>query len=279
MRFFLIVSVLIGIPFVLFGIDCKQLKTNEEIIRFVEKAKESNPLMRNNFSVLIESSPCEKELCLKKNYQKRLQKKELIHIVRINEKKRLKFIKGENAPQCFVKQGNKEFKCDSCELHLNYNCRSYKSAESSSKLQGTNIDSSDFDLLTDENHRSICRELPSAPKYLKIITSRISGNSVYDEIVAFYEKSREIPVTVNFYNRKRLYKVYRFFLKHYFKISGAWYSTFIRVRTTLGKEKFYEYETVVRVLKDKSGRFHLFTEPEKDPLINKGSPDDLFRTN
>lgn len=273
------VLLLISLPVAVPGIDCRQLSNNQEIIRFVKKTKLSNPLLRKKISVLIETNPCEKELCLKENIHKRLQKKETIHIVRLDQKKRLNFISGENVPQCFVKIDEKEFKCESCEQHVNYNCRSYKSSGSSTRFKGTNIDSSDMDLLTAEHYQSVCQPLSKAPDYFRITTTTSSGDSSYDKIETYYEKSREIPILINFYADNRLHKVYRFFINHYFLIDGEWYSTFIRVRSTLGREKYYEFETVVRVLRGRNGKFLLFVNPENDPLISRGSRDDLFRTN
>jgi hypothetical protein len=262
-----------------FGVDCKHLSDNRAIIEFVKKTKSSNPLLRKNISVLIETSPCEGELCRKENFHKRHKKKEIIHVARFGEKKRLKFVKGENAPQCFVKLEEKEYKCDSCEQHINYNCRSYVSTDGSTRFTGTNIDSKDMDLLTDERHQSTCLELPKAPGYIKIVTSTNPSNSGYDKIETYYEKNRKIPILVNFFANGRLFKVYRFFISYYFLIDGEWYATYIRVRSTLGKEKHFEFETIVRVLKGSNGEFHLFVDPENDPLVNRGRRDDLFRTN
>lgn len=274
-----LILLLLSVSSVTQGIDCKQLTRNRDIIQFVKQTKSANPLMREKISVLLETSPCEKELCLQKNLQKRLQKKETIHIIRSDQKKRLTFLKGENAPQCFVEIGEKEFKCDSCEQRMNYNCRSYRSSDNSGRFKGTNIDARDMDLLTNENNQSVCHELPKAAGYFKITTSIRSGNSGYDQIETYYEKSRQVPVIVNFYAKQQLHKVYRFFISRYFLIHGNWYSTFFRVRTTLGREKYYEFETTVRVLKDRNGKFHLFVDPENDPLISRGSWNDLFRTN
>jgi hypothetical protein len=273
-----LILLLASLPLISLGNDCAQLTNNQRIIRYVNSARSSNPLLRKKISVLIETNPCEKELCLRKNIQKRHQNKQVIHIVRFDRKKRLNFVEGANAPQCFVEIGEKEFKCDSCEQQVNYNCRSYKSSGSSARFKGTNINSDDLDLLSNEQYQSVCQKLPEAPTYFKIITSTSSGASGYDKIETYYEKARKLPVLINFYAENRLHKVYRFFISRYFMIDGEWYSTFIRVRSTLGREKFFEFETIVRVLKNDQGKFHLFVDPKNDPLISRGNQDDLFRT-
>ncbi len=90
--------VLVFVPPLILSIDCSQLKSNQDIVSFVKAAKNANPLMSTRISVLIESSPCENELCSGKNRKKRQQNREIVHVVRIYDNKRLNFLKGENSP-------------------------------------------------------------------------------------------------------------------------------------------------------------------------------------
>ncbi len=276
-KHFFILLLLFYSPF-LQAIDCNHLNSNQRIVDFIVKSKHTNPLMNDHLSVLLDVNSCERDLCLRKNLQKRLQKRELIHIIKIGKNERLNIMKGENAPQCYVKREAREFKCESCELRTNSNCRSYKSADNSTKIKSTNIDKTDFKLIEDQHHRSTCEELQEAPKYLKIITKKVGGGSKYDTIITFIEKSREIPITMNFLQNERLYKVYRFFPRYYIKIENKWYSTYFRSRTTIDSEKRYIFETVMKIVKDKRGNYHLYPKPEKDPLINKSNYNDLFKT-
>ncbi len=260
------------------AIDCKSLDSNDRITEFVKKSKKTNPLMSNHLSALIEMNPCEKEVCQPENSTRRNKNKEILHIIKIGRNERLNFIKGVNSPQCFVRREEREFKCDSCALLTNNHCRSYHSSADSTKFKGTNIDRSDFDLLEDENHHSVCETLNRAPKYFRIVTTKTAGISQYDKIIAYYEKVREIPIMINFFAGNRLFKVYRFFPGYYIKVEDNWYSTLFRARTTLGNEKQYIFETLIKIKKDNDGNYHIYPQPEDDPYIQKGNYDDLFNT-
>ncbi len=82
---------------------------------------------------------------------------------------------------------------------------------------------------------------------------------------------------MNFFAEKVLRKVYRFFPKYYVKVDGQWFSTVMRVRTTLGKEKKFIFETLTNVDK-KNGKLKLYIDLSDDPEFKNVPPESLFST-
>lgn len=271
--FYIIALVLISLhPSTLFGIGCKQLNTPKKIAAFLVESQRSNPLLRKNVSVSLEISACEGKVCKKKKL--RASKKELLHFQRIGKNRRVFFAKGPNAPRCVILRGNRQYVCSQCRKNANENCRSFPS-DDSSLLPGTNIDLADFELLTQGVKSSKCSELKKQPNYFKIDLRRKAKG--YDRIVAYYDKKKKVPITMNFFSSKVMRKVYRFFPKYYIRVENQWFSTVLRVRTTQGKEKSYVFETLVHVAKE-GKTLRLFTDALRDPHLKGVSADSLFIT-
>ena len=260
------------LPSILFGIGCKQLNTPKKIAAFLVESQRSNPLLRKNVSVSLEISACEGKVCKKKKL--RASKKELLHFQRIGKNRRVFFAKGPNAPRCVILRGNRQYVCSQCRKNANENCRSFPS-DDSSLLPGTNIDLADFELLTQGVKSSKCSELKKQPNYFKIDLRRKAKG--YDRIVAYYDKKKKVPITMNFFSSKVMRKVYRFFPKYYIRVENQWFSTVLRVRTTQGKEKSYVFETLVHVAKE-GKKLRLFTDALRDPHLKGVSADSLFIT-
>ena len=260
------------LPSPLFGIGCKQLNTPKKIAAFLVESQRSNPLLRKNVSVSLEISACEGKVCKKKKL--RASKKELLHFQRIGKNRRVFFAKGPNAPRCVILRGNRQYVCSQCRKNANENCRSFPS-DDSSLLPGTNIDLADFELLTQGVKSSKCSELKKQPNYFKIDLRRKAKG--YDRIVAYYDKKKKVPITMNFFSSKVMRKVYRFFPKYYIRVENQWFSTVLRVRTTQGKEKSFVFETLVHVAKE-GKKLRLFTDALRDPHLKGVSADSLFIT-
>ena len=260
------------LPSPLFGIGCKQLNTPKKIALFLVESQRSNPLLRKNVSVSLEISACEGKVCKKKKL--RASKKELLHFQRIGKNRRVFFAKGPNAPRCVILRGNRQYVCSQCRKNANENCRSFPS-DDSSLLPGTNIDLADFELLTQGVKSSKCSELKKQPNYFKIDLRRKAKG--YDRIVAYYDKKKKVPITMNFFSSKVMRKVYRFFPKYYIRVENQWFSTVLRVRTTQGKEKSYVFETLIHVAKE-GKKLRLFTDALRDPHLKGVSADSLFIT-
>lgn len=260
------------LPSLLFGIGCKQLNTPKKIAAFLVESQRSNPLLRKNVSASLEISACEGKVCKKKKL--RASKKELLHFQRIGKNRRVFFAKGPNAPRCVILRGNRQYVCSQCRKNANENCRSFPS-DDSSLLPGTNIDLADFELLTQGVKSSKCSELKKQPNYFKIDLRRKAKG--YDRIVAYYDKKKKVPITMNFFSSKVMRKVYRFFPKYYIRVENQWFSTVLRVRTTQGKEKSYVFETLVHVAKE-GKKLRLFTDALRDPHLKGVSADSLFIT-
>jgi hypothetical protein len=250
------------------AISCRELDTNQKIKAFVIKAKESNPLNRENVSTHLEMTTKEKG-------QKKIEQ---VHSLRLNAKKRTVFLKGTNAPICAISLGKRDFKCNECTLLTNSQCRSFKSSEKSTTIRGTNIDTNDFKLLESKDFKSVCEEIPKKPNYLKITSSKVAGGSGYDQIVSYYDKKREVPVITNYSAQKVLRKVYRFFPKYYIQLKDRWISTVTRVRTTKGSEKKYTFETLIKVLKSRNNKYQIYLDPKNDPALKKANMQLIFNT-
>ncbi|MGK5091102.1 hypothetical protein WDW89_03680 [Deltaproteobacteria bacterium TL4] len=266
-------------PLQVLGMSCQDLDTQEKINAFVKQSKETNPLMRANLSVHLELSPCEIKECSEPEAKARKAKVEQIHLIRKGSDRRIFFVKGRNAPQCAITRDNRSFLCVACESSLNGECRSFSEAENLTQIRGTNIDSADFKELNDDSHTSKCEEMSNPPEILKITTTKIKGDSPYDTIITYYDREKEVPVILNYYATKVLRKVYRFFPKYYVQRDGQWFSTVMRVRTTLDDEQKYVFETLVHVLKTQTDHLELYLNPMEDPVLKNIDFDMLFNTN
>jgi hypothetical protein len=260
------------LPGTLLGVGCKQLNTPKKIAAFLVESQRSNPLLRKNVSVSLEISPCEGKFCKKKKL--RSSKKELLHFQRIAKNRRVFFAKGPNAPRCVILRGNRQYVCSQCRRNANENCRSFPS-DDSSLLPGTNIDLADFELLNRGVKSSKCIRLKKQPNYFKIDIRR-KGKG-YDRIVAYYDKKKKVPITMNFFFFFLMRKAYRLFPTYYLKLENQWFSTVLRVRTTQGKEKSYVFETLVHIAKE-GKKLRLFTNALRDPYLKGSSADSLFIT-
>ena len=250
------------------AINCKELDTDQKIRAFIRKTKASNPLNRENVSFRMEMVTREKGG----------KGSEQLHILRVKDKKRTVFLKGKNAPMCFVTVGKRDYKCNECTLLSNSQCRSYKSSEKSTTIRGTNIDTADFDLLESKDFQSVCKEIPKKPAYLKIISTKVSGTSGYDKIIGYYDKNKEVPILNHYQAQSALRKVYRFFPMCYIKLKDEWVATVTRVRTAQGSEKRYSFETMVKVTENKQKKYQIYLEPKQDPLLKKANLRLIFNT-
>jgi len=259
------------------AIDCKKLKTTKQINNFLSKSSMSSPLLQKNISLTLILDVCERKEC--KSKKKRAAEKEILRILKYENKRRIFAEKGPNAPRCVIKRGGRRFICSSCSLVSNENCRSFPS-DDSTIFPGTNIDSADFTLTSKYGEDSTCSKLKN-PNFFKIITKIKDGSSKtvenYDRVVSFYDKKKEVPILMNFYLGKVLRKVYRFFPKYYVKVGGQWFSSVMRVRTTIGSEKKYIFETLSHVDK-KKGKLKLYLKISDDPDLKNVPPQSLFST-
>ena len=252
----------------LWASSCKDLDTDEKIRAFVKKTYKSHPLLRENISSTLDI----------KTKDGATKKSQTVHMVRLGDKKRSYFLKGENTPKCSIKKANRDFLCNECTYTSNTLCRSYKGDDSSTKIQGTNIDTNDFKLLESPDFTNKCFPVKKSSKYVKILSKKVAGNSAYDKIISFYDISKKISVTTNYFSDGVLRKVYRFFPKYYKKIKNEWVSTVSRIRTVAGSEKKYSFETLVNIKKTKKNRYLLYLTPKDDPKVNKRIST-LFNTN
>ena len=247
--------------------SCKELNTDQKIRAFVKKTYEAHPLLRENTS---------STLSIKTN-EKNTKKKQTVHSVRLKENKRSFFIKGENAPKCSVKKGDRDFICSECTYTSNTLCRSYKGDESSTKIKGTNIDTNDFKLLESTDYTNSCHKTKKKG-YIKIISKKVAGNSVYDKIISYYDVTKNVSVKTDYFSEGVLRKVYQFFPKYYMQIKGEWVSTVSRIRTVNGNLKNFSFETLINVNKDKKGKHLLYLTPKEDPKVSSRIST-LFNTN
>lgn len=252
----------------LWALSCKELNSDDKIRTFVKQTYKSHPLLRENVSTTLDI----------KTKNQTAKKSQTVHTIRLEDKKRSYFLKGENAPKCSVKKGNRDFLCNECTYTSNTLCRSYKGDESTTKIQGTNIDSNDFKLLESLDFTNSCFPVKKSSKYVKIVSKKVSGNAVYDKIISFYDVTKKISVTTNYFADGILRKVYRFFPKYYKQIKNEWVSTVSRIRTVAGSEKKYSFETLISIKKDSKKKYLLFLTPKDDPKVNKRIST-LFNTN
>ena len=266
----MLIGILFAFPEELSAIGCRELNTPKKIADFLVKSQRSNPLLRKNVSVRVEVSPCEGKLCKKKKL--RAHKKETLHIQRYKKNQRFFFAKGPNAPRCVIMRGKRQYVCSQCRQTANERCRSFPS-DGGTLVPGTNIDLADFELLSKGVKASKCSEIKKRPDYFKIDIQR-KGKG-YNRIIAYYNRKKKVPITINFYSKKVLRKVYRFFPKYYVKVGKQWFSTVLRVRTTQGKEKAFVFETLVNVIK-KGKKLRLYTDIRRDPFLKNVSVESLF---
>jgi len=259
------------------ALGCKDLDTQEKINNFINKSYLSSPLLQKNVSFTLIIDVCEGKGCRFK--KKRDAEKETLKILKLKNKRRIFAEKGPNAPRCVIQRGGRRFVCSSCGVVSNENCRSFPS-DGSTIFPGTNIDTADFDLTTDFAKKISCSKLKN-PKYFKIeaIIKKDSGEKEenYDRVVSYYDKKKEVPIMMNLYADKVLRKVYRFFPKYYVKVGGKWFSSVMRVRTTLGSEKKFVFETLTHVDK-KKGKLKLYLNISDDPDLRNVPPESLFST-
>ena len=259
------------------AVSCKDLNTKDKINKFLNKSNQSSPLLQKNISVTLILDACDGKQCKSKN--KRAVQKETLHIIKLDNKRRIFAEKGPNAPRCVIQRGGRRFVCSSCGVVSNESCRSFPS-DGSSIFPGTNIDTADFTLTAGTENEMSCSKLKN-PKFFKIETlikndSAENGQS-YDRVMSYYDKEKGVPIMMNFFADKVLRKVYRFFPKYYVKVDGQWFSTVMRVRTTLGKEKKFIFETLTNVDK-KNGKLKLYLDISDDPELKNVPPESLFST-
>jgi len=270
---FIFISVLLND--IVFAVSCKELDSPEKIKSFMNESHLSSPFLQKNVSVTIILDACERKVC--KSKSKREAQKETLHILRMDNKRRIFAEKGPNAPTCVIQRGARRFVCSSCGAVSNENCRSFPSDESTI-FPGTNIDSADFGFVSEDVKEMKCSKLKN-PKYFKIETL-INNNSgdtekSYDRVLSFFDKEKGVPIMANFFAEKVLRKVYRFFPKYYVKVEGKWFSSVMRVRTTRGNEKKFIFETLINVDKNK-GKLKLYLDLNDDPVLKNVPPESLF---
>ena len=270
---FIFISVLLND--IVFAVSCKELDSPEKIKSFMNESHLSSPFLQKNVSVTVILDACEGKVC--KSKSKREAQKETLHILRLDNKRRIFAEKGPNAPTCVIQRGARRFVCSSCGAVSNENCRSFPSDESTI-FPGTNIDSADFGFVSRDVKKMKCSKLKN-PKYFKIETL-INNNSgdtekSYDRVLSFFDKEKGVPIMANFFAEKVLRKVYRFFPKYYVKVEGKWFSSVMRVRTTRGNEKKFIFETLINVDKNK-GKLKLYLDLNDDPVLKNVPPESLF---
>ena len=260
---------------IVFAVSCKELDSPEKIKSFMNESHLSSPFLQKNVSVTVILDACEGKVC--KSKSKREAQKETLHILRLDNKRRIFAQKGPNAPTCVIQRGARRFVCSSCGAVSNENCRSFPSDENTI-FPGTNIDTADFGFVSGDVKEMKCSKLKN-PKYFKIETL-INNNSgdtekSYDRVLSFFDKEKGVPIMANFFAEKVLRKVYRFFPKYYVKVEGKWFSSVMRVRTTRGNEKKFIFETLVNVDKNK-GKLKLYLDLTDDPVLKNVPPESLF---
>jgi len=256
---------------------CPGLSSDADFLKYFTQLKQTNPLLRPHLSFLFEMSPCEAKECGVEGRHQRLEKREVIHLVREEGKKRIRFLKGPNAPQCILRFDQRDLKCLRCDGQGNQLCRVYQTDESTSRLQGTNIDEADFDFMTSKQFQHSC-ELVKEGRYLKLASLRKSGPGVYTKVETYVEAKRSLPILVRYFNPDGLIKLYRFFPQYYLQTKQGWISAWFQVRSVTGHEQRYHFETTFKLLKAEDQRWNLFFDLAQDPMIGPGGSDGLFLT-
>ncbi|MBF0239862.1 MAG: hypothetical protein HQM12_19350 [SAR324 cluster bacterium] len=265
----LLMSMMLLLPANTWAVTCAELDNNEKIVEFSKKAREHNPLFRKQISSMLDI----------KTTEEGKKAKSMLHNLRMDERKRTYVVKGKDAPMCMVTVGSRDFKCNECTQLTNSQCRSYKSDENSTTIQGTNIDKKDVELMEDPNFQSKCVDDPEQPDYIKIESTRIGGDSPYDSIESYYDKEKEVNISMSFLADKILRKVYRYFPKYYIQIEGEWMSTVSWVRTVKGREDQPTFETMIVVKKDDSKKYMIYNDPKTDPILKGLDFGTVYNTN
>lgn len=253
----------------LWSIECKDLSTNKEIKDFFIKTHKSNPILKENITASL-------DMITKDN-----GKKENIsfHLLKLKDKKRVYFTKGQNINKCTIRKGDKTYLCNECNYNSSTICRNYKTDDSITRIKNTNIDTYDFDILQSDDFISNCNKIKKNKNYIKIISTNQNRENQYNKVVSYYDKNKNVPIIINYYSQNTLVKVYRFFPKYYKKIDNEWVSTVSRVRSVNGSEKRFSFETLTYVKKDIDNNYFLYTQPADDPLISRSNINQLFNTN
>jgi hypothetical protein len=262
-----------------FSLGCDHLDSAQKIQDFVRQSQQSNPFLRDQLSTWISVSPCQGSACDKANKKQRKKQKEKFHLLHLDENKRIRSFYGIHKNQCVIHRGERSYLCQACSKNTNSECRSFASADSDNRrIQGTNIDLDDFSLLERPEQVSTCTEFPSKKDIFKITTQLKSEGSKFDKVITYYNKAKKTPVLLNFYKAGILRKVYRFFPKSYLQIGDEWVASAIRVRSTSGSEKKYDFETQVRILKNKNKQPQIFLNANVDPALKGQEIELLFNT-
>ena len=257
--------------------QCPGMGSPNELSKLLARLKSTNPLMLENYSLVFEISACEKEVCLEENQAQRLSQRAVIHLVKLGEKTRVRFLKGPDAPQCLLRVEGRDYKCIHCGDQDNQNCRAFAQEGSKTRLQGTNLDRADFDFLEDANRVNLCEVLKDG-QYWKITASQKTEPTLYPIIEIYLDPKRETPLLVRFFTDQGLFKVYRFFPKYYIQKDQKWVSTWFQVRNVSGREDQFQFETSFKILKGPSQDWRLYFDTSTDPMIGQAKEDELFKT-
>ncbi len=257
------------------AVSCQDLDTQEKMRAFLAESRQANPLFKDQFSAQLTVSPCEKENCSKKNIAKRKEKESTIHSMRLGEERRTFFMAGKDHPICVVSKGIRQFKCSDCGATFNDQCRSFNT---STAIEGTNIDSIDMELLVDPNFELSCKPVPKSTKFFVVEAIKKSGDSPYDKIAVYHEGARGVMIQIRYFAQNVLRKVYRLSLKQFIQVNEEWVSTDIKVRTVQGSEKKYTFETRIKVVRD-NGKHVAYPDPTADPYLDGTPMNVLFSTN
>ena len=97
---FIFISVLLND--IVFAVSCKELDSPEKIKSFMNESHLSSPFLQKNVSVTVILDACEGKVC--KSKSKREAQKETLHILRLDNKRRIFAEKGPNAPTCVIQR-------------------------------------------------------------------------------------------------------------------------------------------------------------------------------
>jgi hypothetical protein len=247
--------------------NCANLDTNEKVHKYIIDTMQLNPITKDNSSMSLEI----------KTKQKRTRTAKDIHMIRNGENKRIFFTSGEFYPKCLISKGDKNYRCGECTYSTNSFCREQKDERSGTKVAGTNIDLDDFDISHIKDYTSKCSPIRRRRNYIQIESINTGEKRKYNKIVSIFEIKRNLPIVRNFYEGKTLKKVYRFFPKDYKKVNNQWMATVMRVRSVNGKERKYEFETIVKIKRNSKYKYLFYDKIEKDTLLEGASVDSLFK--
>ncbi|MDH5751839.1 MAG: hypothetical protein OEZ59_05415 [Deltaproteobacteria bacterium] len=261
------------------ALSCADLDSEEKIKAHIERSSETNPLWRENLSVYLEVSPCEKEVCSREKLKERMALIQNIHFLRAGERRRVVVLSGPEAPQCVINRDNRNFICSQCDSTTNRQCRSVVQDSASGRIRGTNIDLSDWDIFQGKDYQTTCLAGTPEGDSIQLESRRVQGQHTYERIVSSFEKERGVLQSIEFFSEGVVRKVYRIFTKYYIRIGDDWVATIFRVRSTVGSEKDYLFETQVRILPDETNKPTLYLDPSLDPKLKGYDINSLFFTN